>query len=61
MLKFGTFFIIHTKSSAVILILPTALEMASKKDVPGPTYQSFKYEVFYSLTNRSKIEQNDKT
>ena len=28
----------RTKSSAIILILPTALKMVSNKDIPGPTY-----------------------
>lgn len=28
----------HTKSSAIISIFPTALEMASNKDFPGPAY-----------------------
>lgn len=28
----------HTKSSAIILIFPTAPEIASNKDLPGPAY-----------------------
>lgn len=45
----------HTKSSAMILMSPTELKMASKRDFPGPTYCQLEHHlgVVYIVSQRS--------
>lgn len=38
-----------TKSSAIILISPTSLKMASKRDFPGPTYCQSKHHLIFHI------------